>query len=672
MNIIAIVQARMSSTRLPGKVLKPLAETSVIKTLYSRLSLSKEISSIIISISSKPSDDKLAAYLEKNDIKFFRGSEQNVLDRFFHTAQDQQADVIVRVTGDCPLIDSGIVDTCILNFKNEECEYYSNVCPPTFPDGLDVEVFSKEILHEAWENAKEKYDLEHVTPYIIRNSKTGNLFNDINYSKSRWTLDTEQDYQVIKNIFNEFDNISFEWNEIVDLEKKKPNLFNANKSLIRNEGAKMKTGQKLWMRAKNIIPGGNHLLSKRPEMFLPDHWPAYFKKTSGINVWDLDDNKFVDFSIMGIGTNTLGYNHPKVDAAVMQAVKDGNMSTLNCPEEVYVAEKLVEIHPWAEMVRFARSGGEANSIAIRIARASSGKDGVAFCGYHGWHDWYLSANLLSGDALDKHHLSGLDMAGVPKQLKGTSFPFSYNNLEELKAIIDTQDIGVIKMEVMRSDEPQNDFLLEVRKLATQKNIVLIFDECTSGFRKTFGGLHKYFDVSPDIAMFGKTLGNGYAITSVIGTREVMESAQKTFISSTFWTERIGSVAALATLTEMERIKSYQIIDNQGRKIKERWKKIFSDFDIPIKTFGLDALACFEILLPGWNAAKTLITQEMLKKGYLAGNSVYVCILHTDEEIDLYFNNLFDFLSIYSSVIKNNECLQHLEGPEAHTGFKRLN
>ena len=207
MKIIAIVQARMSSTRLPGKVLKPLAETSVIKTLYSRLSLSKEISSIIISISSKPSDDKLAAYLEKNDIKFFRGSEQNVLDRFFHTAQDQQADIIVRVTGDCPLIDSGIVDTCILNFKNEECEYYSNVCPPTFPDGLDVEVFSKEILHEAWENAKEKYDLEHVTPYIIRNSKTGNLFNDTNYSNSRWTLDTEQDYQVIKNIFNEFDNI---------------------------------------------------------------------------------------------------------------------------------------------------------------------------------------------------------------------------------------------------------------------------------------------------------------------------------------------------------------------------------------------------------------------------------------------------------------------------------
>jgi len=672
MKIIAIVQARMSSTRLPGKVLKPLADTTVIQTLYSRLASSKEITSIIISISSNASDDKLATYLGKNHINFFRGSEDNVLDRFFHTAKDQQADTVVRITGDCPLIDSDIVDTCIKNFRNEKCDYYSNLGPPTFPDGLDVEVFSKEILYDAWQNAKEDYDLEHVTPHIIRHSKTGNLSNEIDYSDRRWTLDTEQDYRVLKNIFNEFQDISFRWNEVLDLENKKPILFNANKGVLRNEGAKMKTGQKLWMRAKNIIPGGNHLLSKRAEMFLPGQWPAYFKKTSGINIWDLDDNHLIDFSIMGIGTNTLGYNHPKVDAAVFRAVQDGNMCTLNCPEEVYLAEKLVELHPWSEMVRFARSGGEANSIAIRIARAASGRDGVAFCGYHGWHDWYLSANLLSADALDKHHLTGLDMAGVPKQLKGTAFPFSYNNLEELRDIVETQDIGVIKMEVMRTDEPKKDFLKEVRKLATEKNIVLIFDECTSGFRKVFGGLHKHFDVSPDMAMFGKTLGNGYAITSVIGTREVMESAQKTFISSTFWTERIGSVAALATLNEMDRIKSYQIIDEQGRKIKERWKKIFSTFDIPVRISGLNALACFEILLPGWNIAKTLITQEMLKKGYLAGNSVYVCILHTDEAIDLYFNNLFDFLNVYSSAIKNNDCLQYLEGPEAHTGFNRLN
>jgi len=671
MNVIAIVQARMSSTRLPGKVLKPISDSTVISVLYSRLAQARQLSSIVISISENLSDDTLAEYLESNGINYFRGSEKNVLDRFYKTAIEHEADVIVRITGDCPLIDSSIVDTCILNFYQEDVDYYSNVIPPSFPDGLDVEVFSSKALHEAWSNAKKSYDKEHVTPYIIRNLKVGNLTSKIDYSSRRWTLDTTEDYEVILNIFKEFPDPLFQWHKVIDLEKNKPELFNLNKDQIRNEGAMMNTGQKLWRRAKNVISGGNHLLSKRPEMFLPEKWPAYFQSASGITVKDLDGNDYIDFSIMGIGTNTLGYSNPKVDSAVLQAVSDGNMSTLNCPEEVYLAEKLIELHPWADMARFARSGGEANAIAIRIARAASGKDGVAFCGYHGWHDWYLSANLNSKNALEGHHLLGLDMAGVPKNLAGTSFPFSYNKIEELKNIISTKEIGVIKMEVMRTVEPEDNFLHEVRKIATDNNIVLIFDECTSGFRKTFGGLHKHYEVFPDMAMLGKTLGNGYAVTSVIGRREVMDSAN-TFISSTFWTERIGSVAALATLEEMDKVQSFKFIDNQGRKIKERWKEIFAEFDIPVNIFGLNALACFEILLPGWNLAKTLITQEMLKKGYLAGNSVYVCILHTDDEINKYLNHLHDFLSSYSEIIKNNDCLKFLEGPEAHTGFNRLN
>ncbi|MEY3501422.1 MAG: hypothetical protein RL308_3095, partial [Bacteroidota bacterium] len=154
----------------------------------------------------------------------------------------------------------------------------------------------------------------------------------------------------------------------------------------------MGKGQDLYNKAKTLIPGGTMLLSKRPEMFLPDQWPAYFSKAKGCEVWDLDGNKLVDMCIMGIGTNTLGYGNEEVDEAVMQTVKSGNMSTLNCPEEVYLAEKLMEINPWADMVRFARSGGEANAISIRIARAASGRDNVAICGYHGWHDWYISAN----------------------------------------------------------------------------------------------------------------------------------------------------------------------------------------------------------------------------------------------------------------------------------------
>ena len=236
----------------------------------------------------------------------------------------------------------------------------------------------------------------------------------------------------------------------------------------------MGKGQDLYNKAKSLIPGGTMLLSKRPEMFLPEHWPSYFSKAKGCKVWDLDGNEFTDMSIMGIGTNTLGYGNDVVDAAVIETVRKGNMSTLSCPEEVYLAEKLVEMNPWADMVRFARSGGEANSIAIRIARAASGKDKVAICGYHGWHDWYLSANHNSGDNLSAHLLPGLNPSGVPKALKDTVLPFHYNNFDELLTLIDNHDIGVIKMEVVRNFGPEDNFLQKVRDLATRKNIVLIF------------------------------------------------------------------------------------------------------------------------------------------------------------------------------------------------------
>ena len=278
----------------------------------------------------------------------------------------------------------------------------------------------------------------------------------------------------------------------------------------------METGQKghSWRQYASI---------KRSEMFLPDHWPSYFSKSKGCTVWDLDGIQYTDMSIMGIGTNTLGYGHPEVDEAVQKAVIDGNMSSLNAPEEVYLAEKLVELHPWADMVRFARSGGEANAIAIRIARAASGRDKVAICGYHGWHDWYLAANLDGDEKLSGHLLPGLNPQGVPQDLAGTVFPFSYNDFASLKKLVSDHDIGVIKMEVVRNVGPENDFLKKIRDLASRKNIVLIFDECTSGFRETLGGIHKKYGVEPDMAMFGKALGNGYAVTATIGRKEVMEA-----------------------------------------------------------------------------------------------------------------------------------------------------
>lgn len=438
----------------------------------------------------------------------------------------------------------------------------------------------------------------------------------------------------------------------------------------------MRTGQKLYVKSKKLIPGGTMLLSKRPEMFLPDNWPSYYSKTKGCEVWDLDGVKYFDMSIMGIGTNTLGYSHEEVDKAVIDTVQKGNMSTLNCPEEVYLAEKLIEMNPWADMVRFARSGGEANAIAIRIARAASGRDEVAICGYHGWHDWYLSTNHNDGDGLSNHLLPGLDPTGVPKNLKNTVHPFLYNNFEELLNIVNNHNIGVIKMEVVRNFGPENDFLKKVRNLATQKNIVLIFDECTSGFRETYGGIFNKYDVMPDMTMFGKTIGNGYALTAVVGKREIMEAAQKTFISSTFWTERIGPTAALKTLEVMERIKSWEIITTKGNEMRNGWNKIAEDNNLKINVSGIPSLSFYNINTndsEDFLKYKTFITQEMLKKGFLASNNFYASIAHSDLNMEQYFealNPIFKIIKKCEDGYLNIDSL--LEGPVCHAGFKRLN
>jgi glutamate-1-semialdehyde 2,1-aminomutase len=674
MKIHAIVQARLGSKRFPKKVLQNLGNYTVVELLLNRLSKSKLINKIIIATTVNEEDKELINFSNKLGYDAYPGSIDDVLDRYYKIAIIEQSDIIVRITADCPFIDPNLVDKVIEKLINTNSDYSSNTQPPTYPDGLDVEAFTMEALKQVWTNSTSKHDREHVTPYFYNNK---NLFkvvtfkNSVNFSNIRLTIDEKVDLIVMQRLFKELDeNIYFNWEEVINLFKNKPELFMENNQIKRNEGASLGNGQKLWKRAKTVIPGGNMLLSKRSEMFLPDYWPSYFSKAKGIHVWDIDDNKYMDMSIMGIGTNTLGYGNEEVDTVVKDVIKTGNMSTLNCPEEVYLAEKLIELHPWANMVKYTRSGGEANAVALRIARAASGRDGVAICGYHGWHDWYLAANLESNKELSGHLLPGLEPNGVPQALLNTTHTFNYNDLEALQKLIDEKKIGVIFMEVMRNFEPEDDFLLKVRKIATENNIVLIFDECTSGFRETYGGLHLKFGVEPDIAMFGKALGNGYAINAIIGRREVMEFAQSTFISSTFWTERIGSAAALKTLEVMQKIKSWEIITKIGLDVASNWKEIANLNNIEISISGLAALSSFSFKSSNALEFKTYMTQELLKKGILASNSFYACTEHKTEYLELYFNELnqiFKFISTHQENIK-----EYINGSVCHSGFKRLN
>jgi glutamate-1-semialdehyde 2,1-aminomutase len=686
MHILAITQARVGSTRLPEKILKTIKGETLLEIHMKRVLQSRLISKLKVATTIEPHVEKIVAVANKLGVEVYKGSVNNVLDRFYQTALPEKPDWVVRLTSDCPLIDPVEIDKVIQHALDNDLDYVSNALEPTFPDGLDTEVFKFSALEKAFREAKMTSDLEHVTPFIWKNSsfKGGTIFssdcvmNEKDFSGIRLTVDTLEDFLVIEKLV-ELLGTDKPWLEYVRALEQHPEIQKLNEQYKRNEGYEkslkkdtMGKGQELYKKAKTLIPGGTMLLSKRPEMFLPEQWPAYFSKAKGCKVWDLDGNEYTDVSIMGIGTNILGYGNDEVDEAVIRTVQTGNMSTFNCPEEVALAEKLVELHPWADMVRFARSGGEANAIAIRIARAASGKDKVAICGYHGWHDWYLSANLGDEQNLAGHLLPGLEPAGVPKNLSGTTLPFNYNNIQELYDLVNRHDIGVIKMEVTRNMGPEVDFLQKVRQLATERNIVLIFDECTSGFRQTFGGIHKLYGVEPDMAMFGKALGNGYAITTTIGKRSVMEAAQKTFISSTFWTERIGPTAALATLKVMERIKSWETITHTGLEIKKRWQQLADKHQLSISQWGLPALTGFSFNSEKNLAYKTYITQEMLSKGYLAGNSIYVSIAHTPEILEGYFLELDRLFADVREFEDGRDVMALLKGPVCHGGFKRLN
>tara|TARA_E500000178_G_scaffold347426_1_gene400718 strand:- start:1926 stop:3965 length:2040 start_codon:yes stop_codon:yes gene_type:complete len=673
--VTAIIQARYNSTRFPGKILSKIKKKTLIEIQIDRLKKSKKIDDIIIACTQNPKDKIIIELCKKKKIKFFRGSEKNVLERYYKTARKYKIQNILRITSDCPLIDPKVLDNLIYEFFAHNVDYASNIINATFPDGFDAEIFSFKLLQERYLKANKQKEKEHVTVGMRDSSKyrLHSIMMKKNFSRLRLTIDTFEDLQILKKLLKYFQfNFYVSLDQILKLYNKNPNFFEGNANRDRNEAMDLNTGQKLWTRAKKVIPGGNMMLSKRPEMFLPGLWPTYFSKSKGCYVWDLDGKKFIDLATMSVGTNILGYSNKTIDSFVIKSIKKGNMTSLNCPEEVYLSEKLIKMHKGFDMVRYAKTGGEANSIAIRIARAYTKKDNVAICGYHGWHDWYLSANLSSKKNLTNHLLPGLSAYGVPKKLINTVFPFEYNDIENFYKICKKNNIGVVKMEVYRNFPPKNNFLKKIRKFCNKNNIILIFDECTSGFRETFGGLHLKYGVTPDICILGKALGNGYPITAVLGKREIMQNAQSTFISSTFWTDRTGYVAAIKTIDEMYKTKSWKKICQKGKYIKKQWSRLLKKNHLKFKIFGLDALPGFTIKSENWLKYKSYITFKMLENSILASNVIYLSTSHEKKIIDQYLR-LLDRILIDINNFENNKNTDFLDNiPESHNGFKRLN
>ena len=668
MKYTVLIQARLNSTRFPNKILSKYKKLTMLEILITRLKLSKKINKIVVIIPVTERKTKIKEIVKNLKIPIFYGSEKNVLKRYYDAAKKFKADNIIRITSDCPLIDPFLLDKMIEKYEKSTYDYLSNTLQPTFPDGLDIEIFNKNCLKDAFNNAKSKYEQEHVTPYIKSNIK----FKKFNYvlktnkSNLRITLDTRDDLENIKKVLDYFSpNLNFKYQEILKL----PKDLIKKITYQRQNSNGLTLGDKLWIRAKSVIPEGNSFFSKRPNLFLNKNWPTYFSKAKGCYIWDLENKKYIDFSFMGVGTNVLGYSNKNIDNEVKKIINKSNMSTLNSLEEVLLAEKLIELNPWAKKVKFARSGGEANLLALRISRAFTGKHKVAFCGYHGWHDWYLSSNIYNKNSLNTHLFNDLKIKGVPKFLKKTSFSFNYNDFNSFKKLINkNKDIGSIIMEVTRNLTPKKNFLKKIREICDQKNITLIFDECTTGFRETLGGIHSNYKITPDIVVYGKALGNGYPINAIVGKEDIMSSAKQSFMSSTFWSERIGFAAALATIKEMEKNKTWTQTKKIGKKIKVFWKKIFNKYQIKASIIGLDSIPSF-IFKDNHLIKKTYITKELLNKGILAGNSFYVSIAHEKKIMKIYFK---EFEKVIAKLKKNKNLEETVKSYVGQNTFKRLN
>ena len=427
-----------------------------------------------------------------------------------------------------------------------------------------------------------------------------------------------------------------------------------------------------YRRAKRVIPGGVQLLSKRPEMYAPERWPAYYEQAMGCEVVDTSGRRYIDMSSNGILSCLLGFADPDVNEAVIRRVHLGSMSTQQTNDEAQLAELLCELHPWAANARFARTGGEAMAMAVRIARATTGRDKVAICGYHGWHDWYLAASHQQ-DALRDHLLPGLSAAGVPRALAGTCFPFHYNRLDELDEILaeHSDQLAAIVFEPIRHTAPEPDFLSGLQSRAADAGALLIADEISAGWRLCTGGSHLPLGIEPDMAVFAKAISNGYAMSAVIGNRASMAAVERSFISSAYWTEAIGPAAALATVRKLRGLEVCDHIAKIGQAMQEGWLRLGEETPLTFTVRGRADAVLLGIDHPDANALMTLYTTRMLDRGFLAAGGFNPTWAHSLEHVEQCLSAARDVAAELSEAAEAGDAVRRIGGREKHTMFRRL-
>ncbi len=681
--VIAIVQARMGSTRFPGKVLEEIAGHPMLWQVVNRVRMARTVDNVTVATSTESSDRAVADFCAKEGIPCFLGSENDVLDRFYQAARSYEADAIVRITADCPLVDPQVVDKVVSAYLQDGYDYVTNTMRYTYPDGLDVEVFSFSALEMAWHEARFPAERQHVTPYISRSGRfrLHNVESEVDLSSRnlRWTVDEPADLEFVRAIYAYLGNNHkpFGLDHVLQLLEEEPHLMEINAGKIRNEGyykslaredpmspqsRPQDRSQALKVKAEQLIPSCTQTFSKGPTQFVQGVAPVFLVRGQGSHVWDVDGNEYIDYP-MALGPIILGHNYPAVTDAVISQIRDGTTFSLPHPLEIEVAELLVETIPCAEMVRFGKNGSDATSGAVRLARAFTGRDIIACCGYHGWQDWYIGTTTRN--------------RGVPKAVQQMTVPFEYNNVASLERIFTEHpgQMAAVIMEPVGVIEPQNGFLNQVREITQREGALLIFDEIITGFRLTIGGAQQYFDVTPDLACFGKAMANGYPIAAVVGRKEVMEVFDDVFFSFTFGGETVSLAAARATINEMREKNVISHLWDQGLKLKDGLNVLAKEFEIDHLTECIGLPPRTVITFKDEKGAesmvlKSLFQQECLKRGILFSGGQNICYSHTDADIEQTLRVYRAAMELLADAIQSGDARERLEGEPMQPVFRR--
>lgn len=656
----------------------------MIEHQIERVKLAALLDDIVIATTTEPPDRALIDLAARLGVKAFAGSADDVLDRIYQAATQAAADIVVRLTADCPLIDPAVIDAFVRQFlaRREEVDYLG--VGPTYPDGVDVEVLSYAALARAWREARKTYEREHVTVYVWQSGqfRAEHLAHVTDLSAMRWSVDHPADFAFATAVYERLLprlGYRFGMADIVALLADEPNLAAINTGITRNEGflksldaerrssITSRTGELIrsdayWQRARPLIPAGTQTLSKGPTQYVGGVAPKYLVRGDGCRVWDADGNEYIDYP-MGLGAVILGHRYPATDEAVRKQLDEGISFSLMHPLEIEVAELLRDLVPCAEMVRFGKNGSDATTGAVRVARAYTNRDKIAHCGYHGWHDWYIASTTRR--------------RGVPDAAVSQQFPFTYNNLESLKKIFvaNRGEIAAVIMEPYGVTLPEPMFLEQVKDLTHENGAVLIFDEVASGFRFHLGGIHQRFGVDPDIVCFGKAIGNGLPISVIAGRAEIMQVLEDVFYSFTFGGECLSLAAAKSTIAELRDKDVIPHLWQVGSRLERGFNRLVSDFGLQnyVECAGLPPRSFVIFRDVGSTPAlvvKSLFQQEVLKRGVLAVSTGHcLSYSHSVNDIEQTLGVYQQACQVLADAVRKGDIADRLQGPAIQPVFR---